>query len=61
MPTIELNVQIRAMPAPGPIQFKFSSRNLTNGLTEENGWLWDSTGKLVAMSRQTAKFRVAKQ
>jgi acyl-CoA thioesterase len=61
VPTIELNVQIRAIPAPGPIQFKFSSRNLTNGLTEENGSLWDSTGKLVAMSRQTAKFRVSKR
>jgi acyl-CoA thioesterase len=48
------------MPAPGPIQFKFNSRNLTNGLTEENGSLWDNTGKLVAMSRQTAKFRVIK-
>ena len=60
VPTIELNVQIRAMPAPGPIQFKFNSRNLTNGLTEENGSLWDNTGKLVAMSRQTAKFRVIK-
>ena len=58
VPTIELNVQIRAIPTPGPIQFKFSSRNLINGLTEENGSLWDSSGKLVAMSRQTAKFRV---
>jgi acyl-CoA thioesterase len=61
VPTIELNVQIRAVPAPGPIQFKFTSRNLTNGLTEESGCLWDSTGKLVAMSRQTAKFRVSKR
>ena len=59
VPTIELSVQIRALPAPGPLQFEFSSRNHSNGLTEEDGRLWDSTGKLVAMSRQTAKFRLS--
>ncbi len=58
VPTVELSVQVRARPAPGPIQCQFVSRMMTNGLTEEDGILWDSEGKLVAISRQTAKFRL---
>jgi acyl-CoA thioesterase len=58
VPTIELNVQVRAHPAPGPIQAKLCSRHLTRGVVEEDGLFWDSTGQLVAISRQTAKVRI---
>ncbi|GAB3105852.1 thioesterase family protein [Aestuariicella hydrocarbonica] len=60
VPTVELTVQVRAQPAPGPIQCQFTSRMMTDGITEEDGIMWDSSGKLVAISRQTAKFRLPK-
>lgn len=58
VPTVELNVQVRAHPAPGPIQVDLLSRHLSNGVVEEDGQYWDSAGQLVAISRQTAKFRI---
>jgi len=58
VPTLELSVQLRAHPAPGPIQVRLCSRHLTHGIVEEDGEYWDSTGRLVAISRQTAKLRI---
>lgn len=58
VPTVELTVQVRAHPAPGPIQSRLLSRHMSNGVVEEDGEYWDSEGNLVAISRQTAKFRL---
>ena len=58
VPTVELTVQVRAHPAPGPLQFRTCCRHLTEGIVEEDGEFWDSAGRLVALSRQTAKFRL---
>jgi acyl-CoA thioesterase len=60
VPTIELTVQVRAHPAPGPLQSRLVSRHMTRGVVEEDGEYWDNTGQLVAISRQTAKFRLPK-
>jgi acyl-CoA thioesterase len=60
VPTVELTVQVRAHPAPGPLQVRLSSRFMTKGVIEEDGEYWDSTGQLVAISRQTAKVRLRK-
>ncbi len=60
VPTVDLSVQVRAKPAPGPIMCRITSKALTDGTVEEDGTLWDSSGKLVLLSRQTAKFRLPK-
>ena len=60
VPTIELTVQVRGHPAPGPLQLRLASRHMTQGILEEDGEYWDSAGQLVAISRQTAKFRLGK-
>ncbi len=58
VPTVELTVQVRARPAPGPLQARFYSSHLTRGVIEEDGEFWDSRGQLVCISRQTAKIRL---
>jgi acyl-CoA thioesterase len=58
VPTMDLSVQLRAHPAPGPLQAHLCSRHLTHGVVEEDGLYWDSTGTLVAISRQSAKLRI---
>ncbi len=58
VPTLEMTVQVRAHPAPGPLRCRFSSRLITEGYAEEDGEIWDSQGKLVAISRQLEAIRL---
>lgn len=53
-PTIELTVHVRARPAPGWLRCAYSTRFVTGGYLEEDGEVWDDTGRLVAQSRQLA-------
>ncbi len=52
VPTIELTVHIRRRPAPGWLAAHFWCDDLAAGKVIESGRLWDSTGALVAQSRQ---------
>jgi hypothetical protein len=54
VPTLEYTVHIRGVPAPGPVQCVFRTNLISDGFLEEDGEVRDSTGKVVAMSRQLA-------
>ncbi len=54
VPTMEFTVHVRARPAPGPVRCVFRSRAVSGGFLEEDGEVWDSADRLVAMSRQLA-------
>jgi acyl-Coa thioesterase superfamily protein/acyl-CoA thioesterase superfamily protein len=53
-PTVELTAHIRARPAPGWLRCRFATRFVSSGFLEEDGEVWDSTGRLVGQSRQLA-------
>jgi acyl-CoA thioesterase len=53
-PTIELTVHVRARPEPGWLRCTFATHFVTGGFLEEDGEIWDRTGRLVAQSRQLA-------
>lgn len=59
VPTVELSVQVRAHPCPGPLQARLRTRYLTSGVLDEDGEIWDSSGQLVCLSRQCAKLRLS--
>ena len=53
-PTIELTTHVRAAPAPGWAHVRHETRTVGGGYFEEDCGVWDSTGRLVAQSRQLA-------
>ena len=59
VPTLELTVYVRALPAPGPVVFRQRARPMRDGLIDELCDIWDSTGQLVAQGSQLAAYRLA--
>jgi acyl-CoA thioesterase len=58
VPTIEMSVNIRKLPASQWLKCVFRTRFITCGLLEEDGQIWDETGELIAISRQIAQYRL---
>lgn len=58
VPTVEMTVQIHGHPAPGPLRCRFQTRHVIGGFAEEDGEIWDSAGRLVALSRQLETIRL---
>lgn len=54
VPTVELTVHVRGVPRPGPLRCAFVTRHVSGGRFETDGEVWDSGGRLVALSRQMA-------
>ena len=58
VPTVELTVLVRALPAPGWLRAVQRAQLLQDGWLDEVCELWDSEGRLVAQARQLAGYRV---
>jgi hypothetical protein len=53
-PTIELTTHVRYRPEPGWLRCRFVTHFVSGGFLEEDGEIWDGSGRLVAQSRQLA-------
>ena len=58
VPTLELTVYVRALPAPGPVQVLQKAHLVDAGRVDEICYIWDSTGRLVAHGTQLAGIRL---
>ncbi|RBY75262.1 thioesterase family protein [Geodermatophilus sp. TF02-6] len=54
-PTVQLQVLVRALPAPGWCLVEARANELAGGWLDEDYRIWDATGRLVAQSRQLAR------
>lgn len=57
VPTVQFSGYLHARPAPGWLQVRTRTTTVSGGLHEEDAQIWDSTGRLVAQSRQLASAR----
>ncbi len=58
VPTLELTVLLRGVPAPGWLRVLQRARLLRDGWLDEECEIWDSSGRLVAQARQLAGYRL---
>jgi Thioesterase-like superfamily len=54
-PTVELTWHMRAVPRPGPLAVAARARHVSGGWFDEEAEVWDTSGRLVAQSRQIAR------
>jgi hypothetical protein len=58
VPTLELTVYVRALPAPGPARVLQRAELIDGQRVDESCYVWDSSGRLVAQGRQLAGIRL---
>jgi acyl-CoA thioesterase len=58
VPTLELTVYVRALPAPGPVRISQQAELIDARRVDESCHVWDQTGRLVAQGRQLAGIRL---
>jgi hypothetical protein len=58
VPTLELTVLVRGLPAPGWLRVVQRARLLRDGWLDEECEVWDSADRLVAQARQLAGYRL---
>jgi acyl-coenzyme A thioesterase PaaI-like protein len=58
VPTLELTVYIRALPAPGPVRVLQRAQLIDAQRVDESCFIWDRTGRLVAHGTQLAGIRL---
>lgn len=57
VPTVELTVLVRGLPAPGWLRAVQRARLVQDGWLDEECEIWDSQGRLVCQARQLAGYR----
>jgi hypothetical protein len=58
VPTLELTVYVRALPAPGPVRVLQRAELIDAHRVDESCYVWGHDGRLVAQSRQLAGVRL---
>jgi hypothetical protein len=58
VPTFELTVYVRALPAPGPARVLQRAGMIADRRVDEACYVWDSTGRPVAQGTQLAGVRL---
>jgi Thioesterase-like superfamily len=59
VPTMQLSVFVRAVPAPGSLVVRSVARSVGAGAMDETCDVWDSSGRHVAVAHQLAAVRPA--
>lgn len=54
VPTVQLSFFLRGVPDGKPVCAEFVTRQMHNGMFEEDGSMWNASGELIAQSRQLA-------
>ncbi len=58
VPTLELTVYVRALPAPGPVRILQRAQLIEAQRVDETCFVWDGSGRLVAHGTQLAGIRL---
>jgi hypothetical protein len=58
VPTLELTVYVRGLPAPGPVRVLQKAQLIEAQRVDEQCWVWDSAGRPVAQGTQLAGIRL---
>ncbi len=58
VPTFEMTVYVRALPAPGPVRVLQRAQLVDDHRVDECCFVWDHTGRLVASATQLAGIRL---